>query len=390
MVSNEATQPDLQEGGPVQPGATEAVSLLDLPLERLQGICSELGEPAYRARQIFTWLHERNAASPAQMTDIPAALREHLAEHYKTWPMKLSAKVRSSDDSVKYGWFTGHGDPVEAVLMPGFDYGTSLCVSSQSGCGMACSFCQTGYMGLRSYLSAGEILQQLYESEVQSGISVDRIVFMGMGEPLQNLRAVRRVIDILCGKPGRDWSPKRITVSTVGLVKPMLLMARTFPRVNLALSLHFTTKDMRKEYMPQADHDVNELAEALFFYRQANGGKVTIEYTLMKDINDSEADANRLIRFARLSGLAQDSDLMLEALSHQAPVHQQPLPLHVNIIAYNPIPGAKHIKATPERGINEFARILRDASVPVTVRHSRGQDVSAACGMLGTEMAKAG
>src|SRR5437764_14153985 len=134
-------------------------------------------------------------------------------------------------------------------------------------------------MGMKQYRSAGEILQQVYEAEADSGLAVDRAVFMGMGEPLLNLRAVRRVIDVLCGKP-RGWSPRRVTVSTVGLTAPMLTMARSFPRVNLALSLHFTTVAGRKQHMPDAESDPRKLAEALFFYRQVNGGKVTIEYTL--------------------------------------------------------------------------------------------------------------
>jgi 23S rRNA (adenine2503-C2)-methyltransferase len=364
--------------------------LLDLPPERLRDIVAAQGLPAYRAGQIFDWLHLRNARDAAQMTDLPAALRTELDAKYATWPMTLSRKIVSADGSVKYGWLTAEGNPVEAVLMPGFDYGTAICVSSQSGCPMACGFCQTGYMGLRAYLSAGEILQQLYQAEADSGLSVDRIVFMGMGEPLLNLRAVRRVIDILTGNPGRGWSPKRITVSTVGIVAPMLTMARSYPRVNLALSLHFTTVEGRRKHMPQAEHDPRALAEALYFYRQVNGGKITIEYTLMQGINDSAEDAKRLVKFARLAGLSTDdpdnaSELIAEALAHAAPHNQQQLPLHVNLIAYNPIISADY-RATVEGEINAFARILRDGGVPVTVRHSRGQDVAAACGMLGTEM----
>lgn len=398
--------------------------LLDLPLERLRDIVATQNLPAYRAGQIFDWVHLRNASSAAQMTDLPAGLREQLAERYSVWPMQLRRKVVSGDGSIKYGWLTGEGNPVEAVLMPGFDYGTALCVSSQSGCPMACGFCQTGYMGLKQYLSAGEILQQIYHAEADSGLPVDRVVFMGMGEPLLNLRAVRRVIDVLTGggvtdpdgfavRPGqpktaaggigkshgRGWSPRRITVSTVGIVAPILTMARSYPRVNLALSLHFTTKEGRAKHMPQAEHDPHKLAEALFFYRQVNGGKLTIEYTLMRGENDSDEDAKRLAKFAHLHlegvgshphlGRGQGpapSKLLAEALSHEPPPHQQALPIHVNLIAYNPIVSANY-KATPERGIDHFARILRDSGVPVTVRHSRGQDVAAACGMLGTEMA---
>jgi 23S rRNA (adenine2503-C2)-methyltransferase len=166
-------------------------------------------------------------------------------------------------------------------------------------------------------------------------------------------------------------------------------MARSYPRVNLALSLHFTTAEGRRKHMPQAESDPRKLAEALFVYRQLNGGKITIEYTLMRGLNDSEEDAKRLVKFARLSGIDRDmpSELVLEALAADSPPNQQALPLHVNLIAYNPIPSADY-KATPEGGIDAFARVLRDAGVPVTVRHSRGRDVDAACGMLGSEMVK--
>ncbi|MCC7478883.1 23S rRNA (adenine(2503)-C(2))-methyltransferase RlmN [bacterium] len=382
----------MQQSEPT-PGIQREV-LVDLPLARLQSLLADVGQPAYRAGQIFRWLHLRNAGSLEQMTDLPRTLREELAARCVVWPMRLSAKVKSSDGSIKYGWMTPEGDPVEAVVMPGFKYGTAICVSSQSGCGMACKFCETGYMGLRSYLSAGMILQQLYQAEADSGVAVDRIVFMGMGEPLLNLRAIRRVIGQLCGRAarefGRGWSPRRITVSTVGLVQPILKMADTFPRVNLALSLHFTTNDARKQHMPQADSDVTELAEALYYYRQINGGKVTIEYALMKDINDTDADAQRLIRFARLGLVRKDSELVARADARPAPPHQQALPLHVNLIAYNPIPSAKQYLPTSESRIDEFARILRDAGIPVTVRHSRGQDVAAACGQLGAAMLKGG
>jgi 23S rRNA (adenine2503-C2)-methyltransferase len=373
-------------------GRAGGPSLLDMPYTRLLELLTVNDQPAYRAGQVYGWLHAKNAGSLEQMTDIPKALRQFLSERYTVWPLKLAAKVVSRDGSIKYGWLTQAGDPVEAVLMPGFRYGNVLCVSSQSGCGMACKFCETGYMGLRGYLTAGMILQQLYQAEADSGISVDRIVFMGMGEPLANLRAVRRVIGQLCGKAarehGRGWSPRRITVSTVGMLKPMQLMAETFPRVNLALSLHFTTNDLRAQHMPKADSDVTALAEMLYYYRQMNGGKVSIEYALMRGINDSADDAKRLARFAAMETVGKQSDLVLRADALPKRPRQQPLPLHVNLIAYNPIPSARQYLPTGEREIDDFAASLRDAGVPVTVRHSRGRDVGAACGQLGAEMLK--
>ena len=377
-------QPDAQPTTEAGEGARRE-RLLDLTLARLESFMQSHDEPPYRARQVFTWLHQRNVLNPLGMSDLPLPLRALLAATFETDDLKLKATLRSSDGSVKLGWSTPDGNPVEAVMMPGFGYGTAICVSSQSGCPMACKFCETGYMGLRAYLSAGQILWQLYEAEAVSGITADRMVFMGMGEPLLNLRTVRRVIDVLTGELGRGWSPRRITVSTVGLVRPMYTMADTFPRVNLALSLHFTTAEKRAEQMPLADSDLGELAAALYYYRRVNGGKVTIEYTLVSGVNDSDDDARRLIDFAKMKILPRKHERVIAADNAPEPPRMQQLPVHVNLIAYNPIASAEFIGAS-ERRINEFATLLRDAGVPVTVRHSRGQDVNAACGQLGAQL----
>lgn len=357
-------------------------ALLDMTLADLTAALAELDEPAFRARQAFGWMHKRGVTEPHAMTELPASLREHLAAQYTTRPLKLTAKQSSKDGSIKYAWQTQRSQPVEAVLMPGFDYGTALCLSSQSGCALGCRFCQTGRIGGHGNLSAGEILAQLYFAEADAGVTTERVVLMGMGEPLLNLGAVRQVVGVLTSKSGRGWAPKRITISTVGLVKPMLDLARNFPRVNLALSLHFTTHDARVAHMPKAEPDVHRLVEALYYYRQANGGKITLEYMLLSGLNDSEDDARRLIRIARLSGLDDSSETVAEARSLPEPAQQQALPLLVNLIEYNPI-GVKDYKPADEERLNAFARLLRDAGIVVTVRHSRGRDIAAACGMLG-------
>ncbi len=170
--------------------------LLDLTLDDLTADLAA-SQPAYRARQIFGWLHQRGELDPRAMTDLPAALREELATRYVARPLKLAAKRVSTDGSIKYAWLTQNGAPVETVLMPGFEYGAALCLSSQSGCALGCPFCQTGRMGGRGNLSAGEILAQLYAAEADAGIVVERVVFMGMGEPLLNLRNVGQAVRIL-------------------------------------------------------------------------------------------------------------------------------------------------------------------------------------------------
>jgi len=361
--------------------------LLDLTPAQLGAAFMELGQPAYRAKQVYHWLHVRGVIDPRQMTDLPAILREQLAETYECEPLRLKTKAVSADGSVKYLWATAAGAPVEAVLMPGFDYGTAVCASSQSGCGFACGFCQTGRLGLREQLSAGQILAQLYNAEALGGTSADRLVLMGMGEPLVNLGAVHQVVEVLTGEDARNWSARRITVSTVGLYKPMIEMTSTFPRVNLALSLHFTGSTQRSEHMPKAEADLTKLADALFYYRRINGGKITIEYALLEGLNDRERDARRLAQFARLADIDRQGELIQQALENPAPSRQQPLPLHVNLITYNPIPDAPQYRPSAERRVSEFARWLSDAEVPVTVRRSRGADIAAACGQLGSELA---
>ena len=368
--------------------APDHVSLLDLTPDQLTQFLADRGQPAYRAGQIYQWLHQKGVVDPRRMSNLPAALREDLAAQFHGYALDYTMAVTGSDGTIKYAWLAGADAPVEAVLMPGFDYGTTLCVSCQSGCPLDCAFCQTGRLGLRSQLTAGQMLTQVYEAEERSGHQVDRLVFMGMGEPLLNLREVRQAIDVLMSLAGREWSPRRISVSTIGLVKPMIEMARGFPRVNLALSLHFTTAEKRQRYMPKGEADTNRLAEALAYYRQVNGGKVTVEYALMQDLNDSDRDVRRLAKFARLEGLDETSELMIEVRETPEPPRQQPLPLHVNLIAYNPTSPRDKFQPSSEARVNEFAVGLRDLGIPVTVRHSRGTDIMAACGQLGSQLLK--
>ena len=344
-----------------------------------------LGHKPFRAKQLFHWVHQRNTSNPGDMDNLPKDLRNEILERFNPGPLSLKTSVESEDGAIKYGWLNPEGFPIEAVMMPGFGYGTAVCVSCQSGCPMACKFCETGYMGLNSWLSPGQILLQLYEAEKLSGLTADRMVFMGMGEPLLNLRAVRHVVDVLTSEEGRAWSARRITLSTVGLAAPMVKLARTFPRVNLALSLHFTQDHQRQKHMPKADSDIGKLAEALYFYRRFNGGKVTIEYTLINGVNDTDADAKRLVSFAHFNDMDKQSELVQEANETPLLPRLQPLPILVNLIAYNAIPSASY-KGSKEDRIDSFAQSLTKSSVPVTVRRSRGADVKAACGQLGAEL----
>ncbi len=347
----------------------------DLTLAQLAEWLAGQGEPAYRARQVWQWLHVHGVMAAEQMTNLPAGLRDKLAQAFDFAPLAMAAKRESQDRSRKIASRTRKGHPVEAVWMPGGTGGTAVCLSSHSGCGLGCVFCQTGYLGQLEALSAGQILAQVYLTEQLAGERCERVVLMGMGEPLLNLGAVRQVVETLCDGQARAWAPKRITISTVGLVKPLLKLAETFPRVNLALSLHFTTAEQRRQYMPKAEPRLEELVEALAEFRTINGGKLTLEYMVLAGINHSEADARRLADLTR-----QITD---GTASHAPGRHT---PIVINLLPYNPILTAPDFRPATEDQLNRFAKQLVALHQTVTIRRSRGQDIGAACGQLGAAL----
>ena len=357
----------------VEPHNSDLLPLaLDQAHLNLQEWLVQHGQPAFRANQIWRWLHVNGISDPGQMTNLPAALREQLAARFDWQPLTLAERHASKDGSLKLVLRTSRGNPVETVWMPGGAGGHCVCLSSHSGCGLGCQFCQTGYMGQLETLSPGQILAQLYLAEQTAGEQAQRIVLMGMGEPLLNLAPVRRVVEVLCDKQARAWSPRRITVSTVGLVKPLKELTRTFPPVNLALSLHFTQPEQRRQFMPKAESNLEWLADALAGYSERNGGKITLEYMLLAGLNHTEADARRLAQFAvRVSDGGG-------AFSNAGST-----PVLVNLLTYNPIANAPAFAAVTEAQLNQFAGWLASFKIPVTVRRSRGQDIAAACGQLG-------
>jgi 23S rRNA (adenine2503-C2)-methyltransferase len=348
-------------------------SVWDLSYQQLAAWVGGLGLPEYRARQIWRWLHLRSALDPQQMSDLPAELRSALKAAFDWQPLELAAKQASTDRSLKVVFRTSRGNPVEAVWMPGGAGGHAACLSSHSGCGLGCQFCETGYMGQLETLSAGQILQQLYLAESSAGSRAERVVMMGMGEPLLNLEAVRQAVGVLCDGQARAWAPRRITISTVGLVKPLYKIAETFPRINLALSLHFTQAEQRKRYMPKAEPSLEQLATALSHFRESNGGKLTLEYVLLAGLNHAEADAKKIAWLTRT---------ITDGTGARAPGRNAPI--IINLLAYNPIPSAPNFKPASEDQLNRFAQSLSDLGQTVTIRRSRGQDIGAACGQLGS------
>jgi 23S rRNA (adenine2503-C2)-methyltransferase len=326
---------------------------------------AELGARPFLARQIRGWLYARRTSDPQQMTDLPPALRTALASSFN-WSLDdlftVAQALPSEDGSEKLLLRTSDGRYAECVIMPSEDRVT-ICVSSQVGCRMACSFCQTGKIGFSRNLSSGEILAQLLVSEgrlQQRGAArtrVTNVVYMGMGEPLDNLAAVTEACQTMVDPQAFGLSKHRVTVSTCGLVPEIKSLGESVP-VSLAISLHAADDKLRSQMMPvNRRYPLAALKEALLKYPVQSRHGITFEYVLIEGVNDTMTHARQLVRFAH------------------------GLKAKVNLIPMNPHPGSP-MKAPSAEAIRNFQGYLAARSIPAPVRYSRGQDVSAACGQL--------
>jgi 23S rRNA (adenine2503-C2)-methyltransferase len=336
-----------------------ATNLLELTPDEIVALVEGLGQPAYRGRQLATWVYVKGVRDFGAMSDLPRELRERLAEVAVVAPPVLSARRVSQDESVKLDLRLGDGRVVQSVVMPDRDRLT-LCVSTQVGCGFGCAFCLTGTMGLVRNLTAGEIVGQVWAARatLAPGARLTHVVFMGMGEPLANYAATVKALRILVAPRGFGFSPRRITVSTVGLVQGLERLARENLRVNLAVSLHAATDEVRSRLMPvNRGWGLDDLLAACRRFPLPVRQRMTFEYTLLAGVNDSAEDARRLVR--RLHGLRAK----------------------VNLIPFNEWPGAPFRRPSSER-ILAFQRVLLDARLTATIRWSKGEDVGAACGQL--------
>jgi 23S rRNA (adenine2503-C2)-methyltransferase len=340
-----------------------ARSLLDLDLSELGAELLALGAPAYRARQLFRGLHRRHARAWGELSDVPAALRERLAARFRLEALELRVRRDSADGTAKLLLAAADGQTVETVLIPTTAGRLTVCVSSQAGCALACAFCATGQMGLARNLRAGEILEQVYWAEEPGAARrVDNVVFMGMGEPLANYAQVVRAIRILADPLGYGFSPRRVTVSTSGLVPQMQRLATEGLEVRLAVSLHAPDDALRSQLMPiNRRYPIAEVVAAAAAYAERVGRRVSYEYVMLRGVNDGDAQATVLAQL----------------------LHGQRA--HVNLIPYNET--ASGFTASPPDRIRAFAQRLRTRGVPCTIRASRGQDIAAACGQLKAEVA---
>lgn len=357
--------------------ALEHVELTSLPLVKLRALFEELKLPRFRADQVFRWLHVRMARDWESMTDLPKALRARLSE---TAPLAhfdvVTAPVSQIDGSQKLVLGCRDGKVIESVVMPMPGGWTTQCISSQVGCKMGCDFCATARIPTRRNLSAGEIVEQVAiacrlrhaAGHERGGVSggekgplsarPQNIVFMGMGEPLDNFQAVVDAISILCDPKGYGFSPRRITVSTVGLAKRVPSLIEHHPNIHLAWSLTATTDEVREQLMPvNRGVPIAKMVAALEGLPQSHHRKITFEYALLKGVNDGDDDARRLAEMAKAVGA------------------------HVNAIPFNVWPGAPYERPSRNR-VRQFARLVERQGASISLRESKGQDIGAACGQL--------
>jgi len=332
-----------------------------LSLEELETAVIELGEPKFRAKQIFEWIWKKKCVDFDSMTNLSMGFREKLNAQFVFHTMLVETSQRSSDGTYKLRFQLHDGHFIEGVLIPTEDRMTA-CVSSQVGCSLTCKFCATGYMARKRNLDPAEIYDQVVHinqlAEREYGMSLTNIVFMGMGEPLLNYANVLKGIEHLTSPSGLGMSPSRITVSTAGVAKMIRKLADDEVRFHLALSLHAANDEKRNTIMPiNETNSLEVLEEALTYFYQKTKNKITFEYITFNNFNDGEQDAKELAKICRQ------------------------FPEKVNIIEYNPIDQVDFTKSDSDR-IDRFAIALRKLGIMVSVRRSRGKDIDAACGQL--------
>ena len=334
--------------------------LSGMTIEELKGVAARAGLPAYAANQMADWLYKKKVTSIAEMTNIAASKRDFLANHYEIGVSSPSNRTASSDGTVKYHFPVSSGRFVETVYIPA-DERATLCVSTQIGCKMNCIFCMTGKQGFAGNLTATEILNQI--RSIPESEKLSNIVFMGMGEPLDNLDALFNVLEILTAPYGYGWSPKRITVSTAGIIKGLQRFLDEC-LCNLAISVNSPYHDERLSLMPiEKTNPIKDVIQLIRQYDFSHQRRVSFEYIMFENRNDSVKHAKDLAR-------------MLAGIS-----------CRVNLISYHAIPEIQFKKCCLTK-MEFFRDILNTKGITSTIRTSRGEDIAAACGMLSTALSK--
>ena len=326
-------------------------------LSELGAVLKELGQPAFRAKQVYTWLH-KGVRSYEQMTNLPKALRDVLAENYPINAPEVVRKQESkTDGTIKYLWKLSDGNCVETVLMR-YHYGNTVCISTEVGCRMGCAFCASTLGGLVRKLEPYEMLDQVLFTQVDSGQPVSHIVLMGIGEPLDNFENVMRFLELVNSPEGMNISMRHISLSTCGLVPKIDELAEKKLQLTLSVSLHAPSDEIRNTIMPvNKAYPTEELLEACRRYYQKTNRRISFEYAMINGVNDTQEAAKLLIK--RLKGL----------------------PAHMNLIPLNHVEESP-LKPSTRQAVMAFQKTLEDAGIPATVRRTLGSDIDASCGQL--------
>lgn len=329
-------------------------------------ICT-MGEPKFRAAQLYDWLHKRHAQGFEDMNNVPKALKEKLKESFCiTYMHAEEVLISRLDGTRKYIFALADGNVIEAVLMR-YKHGNSVCISSQVGCAMGCRFCASTIDGCVRSLTAAEMLAEVYRIEEELGERISNIVIMGSGEPLANYDEAVRFMRMISDADGTNISARNITLSTCGIVPNILRLADEGLPVTLALSLHAPSQDKRMEIMPIAEHyELREVLKACAYYYNKTGRRLSFEYSVVKDVNDSDEEAMQLVR-------------LLKQFAKAVKGHEGAF--HVNIIPVNPIEERSY--ESPDRTkVEHFKHILETNAINATIRREMGRDISSACGQL--------
>ncbi|HHW32210.1 MAG TPA: 23S rRNA (adenine(2503)-C(2))-methyltransferase RlmN [Clostridiaceae bacterium] len=333
------------------------INLLDLNITELEDLLSEMGQEKFRAAQLFNWLG-KGTKSLEEMSNIPKTLREELGKIAYIGKLKIARKLLSeSDGTAKYLFELNDGNLIESVLMR-YKYGLSVCVSSQAGCKMNCSFCASAGIGFIRNLTPGEMLDQVLTIQNDAREKIGHIVVMGIGEPLDNYDNLIKFLKLCHSHESLNIGYRRMTVSTCGLVPQILKLAEEKLPINLSISLHAPNDEIRGKLMPvNRKYSIDKLIEACKIYTKVSKRRITFEYALIRGVNDTKENAKELAQ--RLKGML----------------------CHVNLIPLNPVEGSEY-RQTNKKEINDFRDILIHNGIETTVRRELGGDIDAACGQL--------
>ena len=333
------------------------MNIKSMTMEELSQVLKALGQPAFRAKQVYTWLH-KGVKSYEEMTNLPQQLRTALAQQYPILPPQVVRRQESQKDgTIKYLWQLSDGNCVETVLMR-YHYGNTVCISTEVGCRMGCAFCASTLGGLVRKLEPFEMLDQVLFTQVESGLPVSHIVLMGIGEPLDNFENVMRFLELVNSPEGMNISMRHISLSTCGLVPMIRQLAQKKLQLTLSVSLHAPSDEIRNQIMPvNKAYPTQELLDACRDYYNITGRRISFEYAMIDGVNDTPEAAKLLLK--RLKGMGA----------------------HMNLIPLNHVEESP-LKPSTRQAVQRFQKILEDGGIPATVRRTLGGDIDASCGQL--------